>query len=99
MSNNSQFSRYSSNIPVVVQKKMLLPVVERMVTRVDHLFVEFVGPVGLELVGDIFAHWLVSGKTGPSGLLRYIESLAQHLDNPIQRARFSARAREILAHL
>lgn len=99
MSDNFNFTSLSPNIPVVTQKKMLLPVVERMVVRLDQLFVEFVGPVGPELVGEVFAHWLGSGKTGPSGLLRYIESLAQHLDNPGERARFSARAREILARL
>ncbi len=92
-------SKSASQAAAFANGKKLLPVVQRMVVQLDQLFVEFVGPVGPELVGDVFAHWLVSGKTGPSGLLRYIESLAQHLDNPGERARFSARASEILARL
>lgn len=78
---------------------MLLPVVRRMVAQLDQLFTEFVGPVAPELVGDVFAHWLVSGKTGPSGLLRYIEGLANLLDTPEDQARFTARARLILVRL
>ncbi|WP_049629363.1 hypothetical protein [Cellvibrio sp. pealriver] len=83
----------------VTREKMLLPVVRRMVARLDQLFTEFVGPVAPELVGEVFDHWLVSGKTGPSGLLRYIEGLAQLLDNPADKARFTSQARVILARL
>jgi len=81
------------------KEKMLLPLVRRMVAQLDQLFVEFAGPVAPELVGDVFAHWLISGKTGPSGLSRYVEGLAQLLDNPADQARFTARARDIVARL
>lgn len=81
------------------KEKMLLPVVRRMVAQLDQLFVEFAGPVAPELVGEVFAYWLISGKTGPSGLSRYIEGLAQILDNPADQVRFTARARDIVARL
>lgn len=81
------------------KEKMLLPVVRRMVAQLDQLFVEFAGPVAPELVGDVFAHWLISGKTGPSGLSRYVEGLAQLLDNPADQARFTTRARDVVARL
>jgi hypothetical protein len=93
------FASQSSASDKGTKEKMLLPLVRRMVAQLDQLFVEFAGPVAPELVGDVFAYWLSSGKTGPSGLSRYIEGLARLLDNPADQVRFTTRARDIVARL
>lgn len=81
------------------QAKVLLPVVQRMIQQLDSLFVEFVGPVGLELAEDIYKQWLKTGKTGPSGLRLYAYALGGQLDNPIELQQFNEHADQLLLQL
>jgi hypothetical protein len=81
------------------QGKSLLPVVERMLNQITQLFVEFVGPIGFELADDAFQEWLQSGKTGPSGLNRFVAELAKSIENSAERARFMERTEQLLAKL
>lgn len=89
----------STRLAVQAQAKVLLPVVQRMVQQLDALFVEFVGPVGMELAEDIFKQWLKTGKTGPSGLRQYAYSLSVQLDNPAERRQFTEHADQLLLQL
>lgn len=83
----------------VIPSKVLLPVVQRMINQLDALFVEFVGPIGLELAEDVFKQWLNTGKTGASGLRQYAYSLGVQLDNPAERKQFNDYADHLLLQL
>jgi hypothetical protein len=78
--------------------KALLPVVKRMIVKLDDLFVEFVGPIGRELTDGIFLEWLQGGRLGPSATVRYAELLAAQLSNSAERQHFLARAETIVTH-
>jgi len=88
-----------SSVSAAAQEKVLLPVVQRMIQQLDALFVEFVGPVGMELAEDIFKQWLKMGKTGPSGLRQYAYALGVQLDNPAERQQFTDYADQLLLQL
>lgn len=79
-------------------RKVLLPVVTRLIQQLDAAFVDLVGPVGQELATDTFHLWLLAGKTGPSGLRVYAHSLGAQLDAD-QHALFSERAEALLGQL
>lgn len=70
-----------------------------MIAQVDQLFVEFVGPIGFELAEVAFKKWLGEGKTGPSGLRRYLVALSEHLDDVEQRKGFLLKAERALLQL
>jgi len=79
--------------------KVLLPVVTRMLAQLDNLFVDFAGPVGIELAKDVYRQWLRAGKTGPSALRQYAFSLRMQLDNPTEQQAFAQRADALLEQL
>jgi hypothetical protein len=79
--------------------KKILPLVARMVAQADELFVECVGPIGFELAEAAFKKWLVEGKTGPSGLRRYLVALSEHLEDLEQRKAFVLKAERVLLQL
>ncbi len=84
--------------PTVTSHK-ILPVVTRVIEQVDKLFLELSGTAGPSRVEAVFQHWLMSGKTTPSGLRHYIHALGVQLDDQTVRAEFAARAERILLHL
>lgn len=84
---------------VPLQKKVLLPVVERMIQQLDSVFVNFAGPVGPAVAEDIYSRWLLAGKTGPSGLRQYAYSLGMQLDDEQIQRSFQKQADELLTHL
>ena len=73
-----------------------MPVVARMVVQLDALFVETVGPIGVELAGAALKKWLDEGKTGPSALRRYVQALGEQLDNSDDRKAFLEKAERLL---
>lgn len=83
----------------MVQTKKILPVVARMIAQADQLFVDVVGPIGFELAETAFQKWLSEGKTGPSGLRRYLLALSEHLDGAEQRNAFLVNAERALLQL
>ncbi len=92
---NRQYSQGKTAVP----DKVLLPVVQRMINQLDSLFVEFVGPVGMELAEDVYKLWLKTGKTGPSSLRQYAYALSVQLDNPAERQQFTEHADHLLLQL
>lgn len=92
-------TKAASPVHSATPAKVLLPVVQRMINQLDSLFVEFVGPVGLELAEDVFKQWLNTGKTGASGLRQYAYSLGVQLDNPAERRQFNDYADHLLLQL
>lgn len=89
----------SSTRSSALPEKVLLPVVQRMINQLDSLFVEFVGPVGLELAEDVYKLWVKTGKTSPSGLRQYAYALSVQLDNPAERQQFTEYADHLLLQL
>lgn len=77
----------------------LLPVVQRMMTEINQLFVEFVGPIAHELINDEFYKWSQGEKVGPSALRHYAIALSLHLDNPSERTRFVQLSGKIFSSL
>lgn len=77
----------------------LLPVVRRVIEQLDQLFIGYFGKQGKSLALEVFKQWLVAGKTGPSGLRRYVYSLGSQLDDPEVRTEFTERAERMLLHL
>ncbi len=92
-------SRQHPQTKIAVHDKVLLPVVQRMINQLDSLFVEFVGPVGMELAEDVYTLWLKTGKTGPSSLRQYAYALSVQLDNPAERQQFTEHADHLLLQL
>ncbi|HLQ25111.1 MAG TPA: hypothetical protein VK138_04450 [Acidiferrobacterales bacterium] len=74
-------------------RRQVLPVVQRMRTQIDEIFLRYVGPIGAELGQEAFPVWVKTGNTGPSELVRYITLLATHIPDPQQRRRFEADAK------
>ncbi|MEN0035710.1 MAG: hypothetical protein AAGC78_01525 [Cellvibrio sp.] len=77
----------------------LLPVVRRVIEQLDQLFVGYFGKQGNSLAHEVFKQWIRAGKTGPSGLRRYVYSLGTQLDDPQVRTEFTERAERMLLHL
>lgn len=80
----------------------ILPLLIRMCSAVDGVFVEYVGPFGELLIGEARNAWAAAGnKTRSSDIESYIARLARELDDAAQRAQFVARARAAagVAHL
>jgi hypothetical protein len=70
----------------------VLPVVADMCNRINGIFVRYVGPVAHELSTEIYETWREAGNTGPSGVTRYIQSLAQNVVDEGQRSSFREEA-------
>jgi hypothetical protein len=79
--------------------KKIMPLVAQMIAQLDGLFVEFVGPIGIELAGAALIKWLSEGKTGPSGLRRYAQALGEQLESPSERKEFLIKAERLLLQL
>lgn len=80
----------------------ILPLLTRMCSAVDGLFVEYVGPFGELLIGEARTAWLAAGnKTRSSDIESYIARLACEIVDDVQRNQFMNRAREAagVAHL
>jgi hypothetical protein len=77
----------------------LLPVVRRVIEQLDQLFLRHFGLLGKSLVDDVFAQWLRSGKTGPSGLRHYVYALSMQLDGSDKRNEFVEHADRLLLNL
>jgi hypothetical protein len=72
-----------------------LPVLLRICTAIDQLFVIEVGPFGARLAEDARAAWLATGnKTKPSDVREYVALLAVSIDNRESREAFVAEALE-----
>jgi hypothetical protein len=81
------------------QPPKLLPVVRRVIEQLDQLFIGYFGRQGKSLAHEVFKQWLMAGKTGPSGLRRYVYALGSQLDDAGVRTEFSERAERLLLHL
>jgi hypothetical protein len=79
--------------------KKIMPLVAQMIGQLDGLFMEFVGPIGLELAGAVLDKWLGEGKTGPSALRRYAQALSEQLESPSERKEFIIKAERLLLQL
>lgn len=74
-----------------------LPLAARqLVSQLNSLFVEFVGPIGQEISDDIFAHWVNGGKFGPATIRHYALALSEQLDIAPERQAFLQRAEKLL---
>lgn len=91
MSNLAASPRYS--------EPKLLPVVRRVIEQLNLLFIDHFGVLGKGLVDDVFKQWLLAGKTGPSGLRRYVSALGMQLQDTRVRDDFTERADRLLLHL
>jgi hypothetical protein len=71
-----------------------LPVLLRMCTAIDGLFVIEVGPFGRQLAEDARTAWLATGnKIKPSDVEEYVALLARHITDAERREAFSTEAR------
>lgn len=80
----------------------ILPLLTRMCSAVDGIFIEYVGPFGELLIGEARSVWAAAGnKTRSSDIESYIARLAREIDDSGQRVQFIARARSAagVAHL
>jgi len=74
-----------------------LPVLLRICTAVDRLFVLEVGPFGAQLAEDARAAWLATGnKNRPSDVEQYVALLAQHIGDSERHDAFVAEARRCI---
>lgn len=94
-----QHAALAPHAPTHLHQPKLLPVVTRIIEQVDELFVEYFGKSGKRLAEEVFKQWLVAGKTGPSGLRRYVYALGRQLHESHLRNNFIRRAESMLLHL
>lgn len=74
-----------------------LPVLLRICTTIDRLFIVEVGPFGAQLAEDARAAWLATGnKNRPADVEQYVALLAQHIDDVDRREGFIADARQCI---
>jgi hypothetical protein len=74
-----------------------LPVLLRICSVIDQLFVIEVGPFGARLAEDARAAWLATGnKTKPSDVEAYVKLLAANIDDRKSRDAFVAEALECI---
>jgi hypothetical protein len=74
-----------------------LPVLLRICTKIDQLFIVEVGPFGQQLAADARAAWLATGnKLRPADVEQYVELLAEHIDDAGRRDEFVHDARECI---
>mgnify|MGYP003454042631 CR=1 FL=1 len=83
----------------MVKTRKIMPLVAQVIAQLDALFVEYVGPIGFELASVALNKWLDEGKTGPSALRRYTQTLGEQLDNPNDRKEFLVKAERLLLQL
>jgi hypothetical protein len=74
------------------RKRKVLPLVMRIRSNIDELFIRFVGPVGDAICEDCFNQWAASGSIGPSGLRRYIDMIAKDIPDPGKSQQFKKMA-------
>jgi hypothetical protein len=71
----------------------VLPVLLRICTAIDQLFVLEVGPFGAQLAEDARSAWLATGtKSRPSDVEQYVTLLAQNIDDRERREAFITEA-------
>lgn len=71
-----------------------LPVIVRICSDIDSLFVVEVGPFGRQLAEDARTAWLATGnKIKPSDVEGYVGLLAQHIADAERRDAFVSEAR------
>lgn len=85
--------------PIRYSEPKLLPVVRRVIEQLNLLFIDHFGALGKGLVEDVYKQWLLAGKTGPSGLRRYVSALGMQLQDASVREDFTERADRLLLHL
>lgn len=59
-----------------------------LLTAINLRFIEEVGPVGDLLIEDAFNLWRRKQWRGPTAFRRYVESLAENIENQVLRERF-----------
>lgn len=73
----------------------VLPVVDKMRRNIDELFLQFVGPMGVQDAAMVHRTWLETcRRAGPSGLNEYIRMLSVHVVDTQKQYEFIALARE-----
>ncbi len=74
-----------------------LPILLRICSAIDQLFVVEVGPFGVQLADDARAAWLATGnKNRPADVEQYVDLLAQNIDDYDRRDAFVAEARKCI---
>jgi hypothetical protein len=74
-----------------------LPVLLRICTAIDRLFIVEVGPFGAQLAEDARTAWLATGnKNRPADMEQYVALLAQHVADADRREAFIAEARRCI---
>lgn len=68
----------------------------QLVSQLNDLFVEFVGPIGRDLSEDVFDSWVDGGKFGPAAIRHYALALSAHLDVEPERQAFLQKAEKLL---
>lgn len=88
----------NGNNPAFTSRRKVLPVVEKMRSNIDTLYLRFVGPMGDSLATDVFNQWVDvdSGNIGPSGLRRYISMLSNEIPELAKSREFTASAVKLI---
>ena len=79
-----------------VDLKKLPAAAAKRVIQLTELFIEYVGPIGLEISGDVFSQWASAGKFGPAAMRHYALALSQQLTAESERHSFLQKAEKLL---
>lgn len=74
----------------------LSPATQQLVVQLNELYIEFVGPIGQDLAEDVFAQWVLEGKSGPAAVRRYAQTLSEHMDSVAERLAYLQKAEKLL---
>lgn len=78
------------------ESKILPLATKQLISQLNELFVEFVGPIGQELSEDVFAQWVLGGKYGPAAIRHYAQALSKQIDSMSERQVFMQKAEKLL---
>jgi len=74
-----------------------LPAATRLLlSQLNELFVEFVGPIGRDLADDVFAAWVEDGKINAAAIRHYVRALSNYLEVASEKQAFLQRAEKLL---
>jgi len=76
--------------------KAVLPLVMKIIEKIDCLFAEYVGPMGDIISEEIFEDWVEGGRVGPTSVFLYITMLAEEIPEFEDKKKFRLKASDLV---
>ncbi|MCJ8312840.1 MAG: hypothetical protein HRU38_05180 [Saccharospirillaceae bacterium] len=77
-------------------QQQILPIVIKLKEKIDNLFVNYMGPVGVDICADQWKELLDAGRVRPTSLIKYKDLLALQIPNSSQQKAFAKDVNAVL---